>query len=66
MIMDRPLSDEENTWLKIIIPDPFVFGLHLLNRRDPETHRRAVMRRLQDHASYCKIRAVRMHLAGTC
>ena len=27
MIRDRPLSDEENTWLKIIIPDLSVFGL---------------------------------------
>ena len=66
MIRDRPLSDEENTWLKIIIPDLFVFGteLHHLNRRDPETHQRAVMRRLQEHVIYCKIRAVRIHLAG--
>ena len=66
MIRDRPLSNEENTWLKIIIPDLFVFGteLHHLNRRDHETHQRAVIRRLQEHAIYCKIRAVRIHLAG--
>ena len=30
----------------------------------PGTHRRAVTRRLQDHASYCKIRAVRRHSQG--
>lgn len=30
----------------------------------PGTHRRAVTRRLQDHASYCKIRAVRRDSQG--
>ena len=37
MTRDRPLSDEENNWLRSIISDLVVFGTGLLhlNRRDP-------------------------------